>query len=184
MANAERQRRDARDPERRPRLRASARAGGRDRGRRPRRRPARSAVAPDHSPRAPPGTASSAAELPHAGLLPAMQCVRRGDVQREVEQFLYLPGRAARRQALAGVDRPVRRDGVYWMPVDARADRVGRLALDLRRGQADDGDQEGPRLASQRLVAGADVGDQPPRQPRRARVGARRRRSRCARAST
>ena len=105
----------------------------------------RAAIAPDHSPRARAGTVDSAADaLPQPGLVAA------GDLQREVEQFLY-------RQAEL-------LDGKHWQAFidlfaderrlldagDARADRVGRLAVDLRRGQADDGDPEGPRLASER----------------------------------
>ncbi|CAA9413722.1 MAG: hypothetical protein AVDCRST_MAG51-1574, partial [uncultured Ramlibacter sp.] len=83
----------------------------------------------------------------------------------------FLPGRVAGRQALAGLDRPVRRPGRLLDAGDSGADRVGRVAVDLRRGQADDGDPQGPGLAPERVVAGADVGDQPPGEPRRHRVG-------------
>ena len=145
-----------RDPERRRRLRAPARAGGRDRRRDRRRRPpARSAIAPDHSPRATlagqpaPRARRAACRRPPARARPAA----RG-------RAVPLPARPSCSTASTGrrgsTCSPT--DGVYWMPVDARADRVGRLAVDLRRGQADDGDQEGPRLASERLVAGAACG--------------------------
>ncbi|HEY4957758.1 MAG TPA: aromatic-ring-hydroxylating dioxygenase subunit beta [Caldimonas sp.] len=72
------------------------------------------AIAPDHSPRAPTGTVDSAAEaLPKAGLVVA----GAGDVQREVEQFLY-----AQAELLDGKHWQAFIDlfddqGVYWMPV-------------------------------------------------------------------
>lgn len=70
------------------------------------------AVEPDHSPRAPQlGAAAFAAGVPAAGLVTA------GDVQREVEQFLYrqaelLDGKHW--QAWIDLFDP---QGVYWMPV-------------------------------------------------------------------
>ena len=137
------------------------------------------AVAPDHSPRARRPVDSAADALPKPGL-----ARRRRRLQREVEQFLYRQAELLDGKHWQAFIDLFADDGVYWMPVTPRADRMGRLAVDLRRGQADDGDPEGPRLASERVVAGADVGDQSPRQPRRDRVGRRRRRSRCARAST
>lgn len=70
------------------------------------------AVEPDHSPRAPQaGAAAFAAGVPASGL------VNAGDVQREVEQFLYrqaelLDGKHW--QAFIDLFDP---QGVYWMPV-------------------------------------------------------------------
>ena len=69
-------------------------------------------VAPDHSPRARAGTVDSAAET-----LPKPGAVVAGDVQREVEQFLYrqaelLDGKHWQAWIDLFDDR-----GVYWMPV-------------------------------------------------------------------
>ena len=168
------------DSERRTRLRAPARAGRGDRGR-DRRRAHRRA-----GDRARPFAARAAASAPRRR--PDAAAGRPGragtDLQREVEQFLYLQAELL--------------DGKHWQAwmdlfddarrlLDAghaRADRVGGLAVDLRRGQADDGDPQGPRLAPQRMVAGADVGDQPRRRQCRDRSRWTARRSRCARAST
>ena len=70
------------------------------------------AVAPDHSPRAPQsGAAAAAGGPPQPGLVTA------GDLQREVEQFLYRQAElldAKHWQAWIDLfDEP----GVYWMPV-------------------------------------------------------------------
>ena len=71
------------------------------------------AVEPDHSPRAPQaGTALAAGGLPQSGLLPLS-----GDVQRQVEQFLYLQAElldGKHWQAWIDLFDP---QGVYWMPV-------------------------------------------------------------------
>ena len=161
----ERQRRNPRHPDRRARLRAPARAGGRDRGRR--RGADRRATR-----RARPFAARADGHRRQRRRRAAQ--ARPGRRRRRAARGRAVPlppGRAARRQALAGVHRPVRRRRRLLDAGDARADRVGRVAVDLRRRQADDGDQERPGLASERLVAGADVGDEPPRQPRRDRVG-------------
>ena len=167
------------DPERRAGHEAPARAGRGDRRRdREGARPARSAIEPTHSPRTP---RQGAASVPRRGC-----CSRRrgADLQREVEQLLYRQAELLDAKHWQAWIDLFADDGVYWMPVARRADRVGGLAVDLRRRQADDGDPQGPRHASQCLVAGAAVGDQPPRQPRRDRSSRARTASSCARAST
>ena len=69
-------------------------------------------VAPDHSPRALAGTVDSAAEaLPKAGLIVA------GDVQREVEQFLYRQAELLDGKHWQAFIDLFADDGVYWMPV-------------------------------------------------------------------
>jgi 3-phenylpropionate/cinnamic acid dioxygenase small subunit len=69
-------------------------------------------VAPDHSPRAPAGTVDSPAEaLPSTGL------VASGDVQREVEQFLYRQAELLDGKHWQAFIDLFAEDGVYWMPV-------------------------------------------------------------------
>jgi len=69
-------------------------------------------VAPDHSPRAPTGTVdSAAAALPEPGLVVA------GDVQREVEQFLYRQAELLDGKHWQAFIDLFAADGVYWMPV-------------------------------------------------------------------
>ena len=69
------------------------------------------AIAPDHSPRARAGTVDSAAEaLPRAGLVVA------GDVQREVEQFLYRQAELLDGKHWQAFIDLFADDGVYWMP--------------------------------------------------------------------
>ena len=65
-------------------------------------------VAPDHSPRAP---VSSPATLPRPGIVPA------GDVQREVEQFLYAQAELLDGKHWQAFIDLFAADGVYWMPV-------------------------------------------------------------------
>ena len=71
------------------------------------------AVAPDHSPRAPIASAPSTTPAhPFAGLIPV-----GADLQREVEQFLYVQAElldGKHWQAWIDLFAP---DGVYWMPV-------------------------------------------------------------------
>jgi 3-phenylpropionate/cinnamic acid dioxygenase small subunit len=73
------------------------------------------AIAADHSPRAPLSGAQAATALPRAGLL-----FERGagtDLQREVEQFLYLQAELLdAKQWQAWIDL-FDASGVYWMPV-------------------------------------------------------------------
>ena len=70
------------------------------------------AVEPDHSPRAPQlGTASSASGLPQAGLVAA------GDLQREVEQFLYRQAELLDGKHWQAFIDLFDAQGVYWMPV-------------------------------------------------------------------
>ena len=69
-------------------------------------------VAPDHSPRSRTGTVDSAAEaLPKPGLIVA------GDVQREVEQFLYRQAELLDGKHWQAFIDLFADDGVYWMPV-------------------------------------------------------------------
>ncbi len=71
-------------------------------------------VAPDHSPRAPAGTVDSAANaLPKAGLVVA----GAGDVQREVEQFLYRQAELLDGKHWQAFIDLFDDQGVYWMPV-------------------------------------------------------------------
>jgi hypothetical protein len=70
------------------------------------------AIAPDHSPRAKSGTVDSAADaLPKPGLVVA------GDVQREVEQFLYRQAELLDGKHWQAFIDLFADDGVYWMPV-------------------------------------------------------------------
>ena len=70
------------------------------------------AVEPDHSPRAPQvGTASAASGLPQAGLVAA------GDLQREVEQFLYRQAELLDGKHWQAFIDLFDAQGVYWMPV-------------------------------------------------------------------
>jgi len=69
-------------------------------------------VAPDHSPRSRTGTVDSAADaLPKPGLIVA------GDVQREVEQFLYRQAELLDGKHWQAFIDLFADDGVYWMPV-------------------------------------------------------------------
>ena len=70
------------------------------------------AVEPDHSPRAPQaGTAASATGLPQAGLVTA------GELQREVEQFLYRQAELLDGKHWQAFIDLFDSQGVYWMPV-------------------------------------------------------------------
>ena len=69
-------------------------------------------VAPDHSPRARTGTVDSAADaLPTPGLVGA------GDLQRELEQFLYRQAELLDGKHWQAFIDLFAADGVYWMPV-------------------------------------------------------------------
>jgi 3-phenylpropionate/cinnamic acid dioxygenase small subunit len=69
-------------------------------------------IAPDHSPRARTSTVDSAADtLPKGGLIVA------GDVQREVEQFLYRQAELLDGKHWQAFIDLFADDGVYWMPV-------------------------------------------------------------------
>lgn len=78
------------------------------------------AVEPSHSPRAPlAGAPAAPRELPRAGLLPALDA-RPGaasDVQREVEQLLYLQAELLDGKHWQAWIDLFTDDGVYWMPV-------------------------------------------------------------------
>ncbi len=70
------------------------------------------AVEPDHSPRAPQaGAALAAATLPQPGLL------AEGDVQRQVEQFLYQQAELLDGKHWQAFIDLFDAQGVYWMPV-------------------------------------------------------------------
>ncbi len=114
------------DPERRSRLRAPARAGRRDRRRHERAAPTGAqAVEPDHSPRAPLGRAAATPlDVPRPGVVP--RAAAGADLQREVEQFLYRQAELLDGKHWQAFIDLFDDDGVYWMPVTRRADRVGR----------------------------------------------------------
>ena len=77
------------------------------------RRTGAQAVEPDHSPRAPQaGTALAAAGLPLPGVL-----TLSGDLQREVEQFLYLQAELLDAKHWQAWIDLFDAQGVYWMPV-------------------------------------------------------------------
>lgn len=96
-------------------------------------------VAPDHSPRAPGGTIDSAAEaVPKPGLVVA------GDVQREVEQFLYRQAELLDGKHWQAFIDLFADDGVYWMPVTRdQTEWEGspsifaedRLMMEIRKGR-------------------------------------------------
>lgn len=101
------------------------------------------AIAPDHSPRAPLG---EQAQVPRAGLLPAMnvQAGAATDLQREVEQLLYLQAELLdAKQWQAWIDL-FDAQGVYWMPVTPeQTDWEGspsifaedKLMMEIRKGR-------------------------------------------------
>ena len=71
------------------------------------------AVEPDHSPRAPQaGSAVASAGLPHAGLVTA-----GSNLQRQVEQFLYLQAELLDGKHWQAWIDLFDAQGVYWMPV-------------------------------------------------------------------
>lgn len=71
-------------------------------------------IAPEHSPRAPLSSASAAARVPRAGLV--VTTAAGADLQREVEQFLYLQAELLdAKQWQAWMDL-FDTSGVYWMP--------------------------------------------------------------------
>jgi 3-phenylpropionate/cinnamic acid dioxygenase small subunit len=70
-------------------------------------------IAPDHSPRAP-AVESAADALPKRGLVAAGAAA---DVQREVEQFLYLQAELLDGKHWQAYIDLFADDGVYWMPV-------------------------------------------------------------------
>jgi 3-phenylpropionate/cinnamic acid dioxygenase small subunit len=77
-------------------------------------------VEPSHSPRAPlTGSASAPRALPQAGLLPAMhvQSGAASDLQREVEQLLYLQAELLDGKHWQAWMDLFTADGIYWMPV-------------------------------------------------------------------
>jgi 3-phenylpropionate/cinnamic acid dioxygenase small subunit len=72
-------------------------------------------IAPDHSPRAPLSGVSTPARAPRAGIVSSTGT--GNDLQREVEQFLYLQAElldAKQWQSWMDLFAP---NGVYWMPV-------------------------------------------------------------------
>jgi len=78
------------------------------------------AVEPSHSPRTPiAGRLDAPRALPRAGLLPAMnvQGGAASDLQREVEQFLYLQAELLDAKHWQAWMDLFADDGIYWMPV-------------------------------------------------------------------
>ncbi|HEX7439735.1 MAG TPA: aromatic-ring-hydroxylating dioxygenase subunit beta [Caldimonas sp.] len=98
-------------------------------------------VAPDHSPRAPAGTVDTAAHaLPKAGMVVA----GAGDVQREVEQFLYRQAELLDGKHWQAFIDLFADDGVYWMPVTREQTEwegspsifaEDRLMMEIRKGR-------------------------------------------------
>jgi 3-phenylpropionate/cinnamic acid dioxygenase small subunit len=96
-------------------------------------------VAPDHSPRARTGTVDSAADaLPKPGLIVA------GDVQREVEQFLFRQAELLDGKHWQAFIDLFADDGVYWMPVTREQTAwdgspsifaEDRLMMEIRKGR-------------------------------------------------
>jgi 3-phenylpropionate/cinnamic acid dioxygenase small subunit len=96
-------------------------------------------VAADHSPRAAAGTVDSAADaLPRTGLVVA------GDVQREVEQFLYREAELLDGKHWQAFIDLFADDGVYWMPVTREQTEwegspsifaEDRLMMEIRKGR-------------------------------------------------
>lgn len=70
------------------------------------------AIEPDHSPRAP---VREGRAVPRAGLLPAQAA--GADLQREIEQFLYLQAELLDGKHWQAWIDLFTADGVYWMPV-------------------------------------------------------------------
>ncbi|MEN9627064.1 MAG: hypothetical protein RJA10_290 [Pseudomonadota bacterium] len=96
-------------------------------------------VEPDHSPRAPQaGAAAMAAPLPAAGL------VANGDLQREVEQFLYRQAELLDDKHWQAFIDLFDDQGVYWMPVQPQQTdwesspsifAEDKLLMEIRKGR-------------------------------------------------
>ena len=93
-------------------------------------------IEPDHSPRAP--VSSSPAPLPRPGLVPA------GDVQREVEQFLYSQAELLDGKHWQAWIDLFAEGGVYWMPVSPEQTEwegspsifaEDKLMMEIRKGR-------------------------------------------------
>ena len=92
-------------------------------------------IEPDHSPRA---AVASPATLPRSGLVPA------GDVQREVEQFLYAQAELLDGKHWQAWIDLFAAEGVYWMPVSAEQTEwegspsifaEDKLIMEIRKGR-------------------------------------------------
>ncbi len=98
------------------------------------------AIEPDHSPRAPQaGTSHAAGNLPQAGLLAAS-----GDLQRQVEQFLYLQAELLDGKHWQAFIDLFDAQGVYWMPVTPQQTEwesspsifaEDKLMMEIRKGR-------------------------------------------------
>lgn len=100
------------------------------------------AIAPDHSPRAPLSGSSATTRIPRPGLLTATGTGI--DLQREVEQFLYLQAElldAKQWQSWIDLFDP---RGVYWMPVSPEQTEwegspsifaEDKLMMEIRKGR-------------------------------------------------
>ena len=98
------------------------------------------AVEPDHSPRAPQaGTTASAAGIPKTGLL-----APGSDLQREVEQFLYLQAELLDGKHWQAWIYLFDAQGVYWMPVSPEQTEwegspsifaEDKLMMEIRKGR-------------------------------------------------
>jgi hypothetical protein len=135
------------------------------------------AIAPDHSPRAKAGTVDSAVDtLPKHGMVVA------GDIQREVEQFLYRQAELLDGKHWQAFIDLFADDGVYWMPVtreqtewEGSPSIFAEDKLMMESGRAGSRIQPGRRRRCGRPTTG---------QPRRGRVRVADDDRRCGRAST
>lgn len=117
------------------------------------------AIEPDHSPRAP---VNEAGAVPRAGLLATT--ARGADVQREIEQFLYLQAElldGKHWQAWIDLFAP---DGVYWMPVTPEQTEwegspsifaEDKLMMEIRKGRITHPNawSQAPQWATNHLVS-------------------------------
>ena len=116
-------------------------------------------VAPDHSPRAKTGTVDSAADaLPKPGMIIA------GDVQREVEQFLYRQAELLDGKHWQAFIDLFAADGVYWMPVTREQTEwegspsifaEDKLMMEIRKGRVSHPNawSQAPMWATNHLVS-------------------------------
>ena len=100
------------------------------------------AIEPDHSPRAPIGRGGAPAEVPRSGL-PAPAAIA-GDVQREVEQFLYRQAELLDGKHWQAFIDLFDEQGDYWMPVTPEQTEwegspsifaEDRLMMEIRKGR-------------------------------------------------
>ena len=109
-------------------------------------------IEPDHSPRAlQSGTSAQVRPLPGMGILPDTGAGT--DVQREVEQFLYLQAELLDSKHWQAWIDLFDAQGVYWMPVMVCPGSAGLPALDQRRSRPPWCRNQFPRPARNRPVS-------------------------------